>query len=305
MIPGPARRALEAVFAERVRFDEPLARHTPLRVGGPADALAAPRDADELARGLAACAAHRLPHRVLGGGFNTLVLDGGLPGLVIRTHRLRRLEARPDATLFAEAGVSHAQVTRLCATRGLAGLEFTAGIPGTVGGWVAMNAGIPEREVCDAVLEIRVVSPTGAKRCRLGRARLRFVYRGLRGLAPGSVIVSAILAVRPDATAAVRERIDAHLARRRATQPLDLPSFGSVFKNPPGERAGRLIELAGLKGERCGDAEISSVHANFIVNRGRARASDVLALMRRAQQRVLAETGIRLEPEVHVIGGEA
>jgi UDP-N-acetylmuramate dehydrogenase len=165
-----------------------------------------------------------------------------------------------------------------------------------------MNAGVPERETKDAVREVEVLSPTGTKRCRLPRARLRFVYRGLRGLAPGSVLVSCLFSVTPVPPQRVRDEVERLLARRRAMQPLDVPSCGSVFKNPPGDHAGRLIELAGLKGERLGGAEISSVHANFIVNQGSATASDVLGLMRRVQQRVHASTGIVLRPEVRILG---
>jgi UDP-N-acetylmuramate dehydrogenase len=189
-----------------------------------------------------------------------------------------------------------------CVERGLAGLEFGAGIPGTLGGWLAMNAGIPEREIGDAVREIEVMSPTGEKTRRLARGSLEFRYRALRGLAPGSVIVSALLDVAAADAGVVRAEVARLLAKRAASQPLDVPSCGSVFKNPPGDYAGRLIEAAGLKGERVGDAEISPVHANFIANRGRARAADVLALVEMARERVAKEFGIELEPEVRILG---
>lgn len=302
MIPRAARRALEDALEDRVRFDVPMARHTSLCVGGPADALATPADRDELARLLSTCAAHRLRHRVLGAGFNTLVLDTGLDGVVVNLGRLRRLEARPGGGLLAGAGVSHSQVTKLCRTHGLAGLEFAAGIPGSVGGWVAMNAGVPEREMKDALRELEVVSPTGAHRRRLPRASLCFRYRSLRGLSPGSVITAALFDVRPADPAAVRAEVDRHLAHRAGSQPIHVPSCGSVFKNPPGDHAGRLIEAAGLKGTRIGGAEISTVHANFIVNCGGASAADVLALIDKARAVVRDQTGIVLQPEVRVIG---
>jgi UDP-N-acetylmuramate dehydrogenase len=302
VIPEAARAELQELLGERVRFDAPLARHTSLRVGGPADALAAPRDRAELARLLALCARQRLAHLVLGHGFNTLVLDGGVEGVVIQLARLRRVEARPGPLLFAEAGVSHRQLVNFCVEHGLAGLEFGAGIPGTLGGWLAMNAGIPEREIGDAVLELEVMSPTGEKTRRLARAELEFRYRALRGLAPGSVILAALLEVTDADPRVVRTEVARLLAKRAASQPLDVPSCGSVFKNPPGDYAGRLVEAAGLKGERVGDAEISPVHANFIANRGRARAADVLALVERARERVAREFGIELEPEVRILG---
>lgn len=304
MIAATARQALAALLGPRVAFDAPLARHTSLGVGGPADALAAPENADELAALVALAAANALPLHVLGGGFNTLVLDGGLEGVAARTGRLRALAVEPDgATLRAEAGVSHSQVTRLCVERGLAGLEFGAGVPGTVGGWIAMNAGVPDAEAGAVVRDVETADADG-RRTRT-REEMGFAYRAARGLACGEVVLAARFALRPADPAAVRGAVDRHLAHRRATQPIDQPSFGSVFKNPPGERAGRLIELAGLKGLRIGGAQISSVHANFIVNLGGATAADVLALMSRAQEAVRERTGIALEPEVRIVGRTA
>lgn len=305
MIPPAARTELVRLLGERVQFDAPMARHTSLRVGGPADALARPADREELARLLRLCSRHGLRHRVAGSGFNTLVRDGGLEGVTIQLAKFRRLEERPGGALRIEAGVSHSQVTRFCVARGLAGLEFGAGIPGTVGGWLAMNAGIPQREVEDTVREIEVMSPTGARRRRLRRDGLRFVYRALHGLAPGSVILSALLAVTISTSEAVAAEVDALLARRARTQPLNVPSCGSVFKNPRGDHAGRLIEAAGLKGFRIGGAEISRVHANFIANVGGASADDVLALVAHARRAVEEQSGVRLIPEVRVIGRQA
>lgn len=305
MISRAARNALEQALGERVRFDVPMARFTSLRVGGPADALAEPADRAELARLLGVCAERRLPHLALGGGFNTLVLDGGIDGVVIRLSRLRRLEERPGGTLRAEAAVSHNQLTKFCVERGLAGLEFGAGIPGTVGGWVAMNAGVPEREVADAVRELEVMTPTGAAIRHLPRGQLRFRYRALRGLAPGSLVLSALLRVAIDDHARVRARVERMLARRSQTQPLNVPSCGSVFVNPPGDHAGRLLEAAGLKGRRVGGAEISPLHANFIANVGGACAGDVLELIEQAQAAVREASGVRLVPEVRVIGRKA
>jgi UDP-N-acetylmuramate dehydrogenase len=302
LISEAGRNALVAVLGERVRFDVPMSRHTSLRVGGPADAHATPGDRRELAALLGVCAEHSLPHTVLGHGFNTVVLDGGIEGVVLQLSSFRLLEERPGQRLRVEAGVSHSQLTRFCTQRGLSGLEFGAGIPGTVGGWLAMNAGIAEREIGDATRELEVMTPTGSGLRRLPRATLEFRYRGLRGLAPGSVIVSGLLEVVPTDPAVVRTEVERLLAKRAASQPLRVPSCGSVFKNPQGDYAGRLIEAAGLKGERVGDAEISELHANFIANRGRATAADVLALIERARERVAREFGIELEPEVHVLG---
>jgi UDP-N-acetylmuramate dehydrogenase len=289
VIPRVARFDLEEALGDRIRFGVPMARHTSLQVGGPADALAAPTSREDLARLLAVCTTHGIPHQVIGSGFNTLVLNGGVDGVTIQLGKLRRIEERPGAAIRAEAGVSHSQITRFCVDRGFAGLEFGAGI----------------REVKDQVREIEVMSPTGRSLRHMERRRLRFVYRALRGLAPGSLILSAIFGIALSTPAKVRAEVDRLLARRASTQPLDVPSCGSVFKNPPGEFAGRLIEAAGLKGHRIGAAQISPVHANFIANLGGASAADVLALIQTARTAVQQQTGIRLEPEVRIIGRRA
>jgi UDP-N-acetylmuramate dehydrogenase len=266
--------------------------------------LATPATREEVARTLAICAAHQIPHCVIGAGFNTLALDDRLEGVAIQLGKLRGLEERPDCSLRVEAGVSHSQLTNFCIERGLAGLEFGCGIPGSIGGWLAMNAGIPGREVKDVVQEIEVISPTGREVRHIPRAELRFAYRALRGLAPGSVILSALFRVSLSDTASVRAEVDRLLAARQGSQPLNVPSCGSVFVNPPGDFAGRLIEAAGLKGRRLGGAEISPIHANFIANRGDATAADVLALIQEAQAAVWQTAGVRLVTEVRVIGGK-
>ncbi len=301
MIDAAARRALEAALGDAVAFDVPMTRHTSLRIGGPADALATPGSREEIVAVLTLCAEHRLPHWTIGAGFNCLVSDLGIKGVVIKLGGLRALEVRPDVGLFAEAGVTHASLTRFCVERGLAGLEFGAGIPGVVGGWIPMNAGIGTREVKDVVRSIEVIEPGEGART-LPRDALDFHYRALRGLAPGTVVVAALFEVTPANPKAVRAEVDRLLAQRAGTQPLNVPSCGSVFKNPEGDFAGRLIEAAGLKGERTGGAQISEVHANFIANTGGATAVDVRRLMELAQEAVEKETGIRLEPEVRLIG---
>jgi UDP-N-acetylmuramate dehydrogenase len=254
---------------------------------------------------LAWCTQHRLPHYIIGAGFNLLALDEPIAGVVLQLGKMRLLEERPNGGLRAEAGVSHSQVTRFCVDRGLSGLEFACGIPGTVGGWIAMNAGVPGREMRDAVREIEVLSPTGRKLQHISRGDLSFTYRALRGLAPGSVIVSALFEVSVSVSEKVRAEVDQLLARRSATQPLNVPSCGSVFKNPPGDFAGRLIEAAGLKGTRRGGAEISRVHANFIANVGGASATDILGLIDEARDAVWQSAGTWLVPEVRTLGGGA
>jgi UDP-N-acetylmuramate dehydrogenase len=305
MIPDAVRAELRAALGRAIQFDVPASKLTSLRVGGIADALATPPDRAALAALLRLCAKHRLPRRVIGRGFNTIVRDEGVDGVLIQLGALKKLEERPARLLRVEAGVSHATLTRFCRERGLAGLEFGVGIPGTLGGWIAMNAGIGTRELKDVVREVEVMSPAGKRLHRFGRDALRFRYRALVGLAEGSVVVSALLAVELSDRTRVAEESERLLALRRATQPVDQPSCGSVFKNPPGHFAGQLIEAAGLKGETRGGAMISPLHANFIVNTGGASASDVLALIGHARALVRLKTGLLLEPEVKIWGRSA
>jgi len=258
---------------------------------------------EDLALLVGFCHEHGLPLFVLGGGFNTLVREGGLRGVVARLAGLREVALDPHGRVRAEAGTSHAQLTRFAAENGRAGLEFGIGIPGTIGGWVAMNAGTREREVKDVIAEVTLFDPAEGKVRQLDRGELRFHYRKTE-LPPGSVVLAASFDTTPDDSDAIRERQKKLLAQRRATQPVDQPSCGSVFVNPPGDFAGRLIEAAGLKGAREGGAQISELHANFIVNTGGARAGDVLRLIERARETVLAQTGVRLETEVRIVGAE-
>jgi UDP-N-acetylmuramate dehydrogenase len=305
VISAELRMTLEDALGDRIRFDVPMAEHTSLGVGGPADALATPADRADLALLLRLCSTCRIPHAVIGGGFNTLVDDGGVEAVMVKLGKLRSIEERPMGGLRAEAGVSHHRLIRFCIERGLSGLEYGAGIPGSVGGWITMNAGIGTREAVDVVREIEVMAPSGKRRSHLGIEKLNFGYRSLRGVAPGSVIVSVLFGVSVSTPAAVRAEVKQTLTRRAESQPLDQPSCGSVFKNPPGDFAGRLVESAGLKGERVGGAQISPVHANFIVNLGGATSSDVVSLVRRAQERVERASGIHLEPEVRILGRPA
>lgn len=302
MIESTLREVLAQTLGDQIAFDVPLARHTSLRIGGPVDAMVTPRDRAALAETLALCDAHGLPTRVLGAGFNVLASDAGLPGVVLRLKKLRRIERIDDETIEVEAGASHATLTRYCVEHALAGLEFGAGIPGTLGGWLAMNAGIGVREVKDVVRSLELMDGRGQTLPPIERDRLDFRYRTLAGLPEGSVLLAARLAVTPSDRDHVQREIDRLLAHRQATQPTDIPSCGSVFRNPPGDHAGRLIEAAGLKGTRCGAAEISTLHANFIVNRGGATAGDVLQLIERARQTVAEQTGIVLETEVKLLG---
>jgi len=273
-------------------------------VGGPADALARPRDRAALRTLSQLCGTHGLELRVLGGGFNTLVLPGGVRGVIVRLQELRELERLDGDRVRAEAGVSHSALTRFCADQGLAGLEFAVGIPGTVGGWLRMNAGVPEREMKDVVERLTLLDPVAHDYRELEASELHWSYRSV-SLPAGAIIVEGVFRLAPDTPEAIRKRMRAGMERRRATQPVDRPSCGSVFVNPPGDHAGRLIEAAGLKGVTRGAARISDLHANFIVTEAGARASDVLALIELARTTVRERFGIDLETEVHYVGEDA
>jgi UDP-N-acetylmuramate dehydrogenase len=293
---------LRSLLADRVSFDEPMLRHTSLRVGGPADAMVRPATRTELLEVLKLCRSHALAVHVLGAGFNTIVPDFGLHGVVLRLLGMRSIKHEEGTMVTTEAGATHSSVTRFCAEGGLSGLEFACGIPGTVGGWLAMNAGIGSREMKDVVASLEFIDmETGIPGVMVAE-QLRFRYRALEFPAK-AILIGARFLTTPADPEEIRERMRSFMAERRETQPVDELSCGSVFKNPPGDHAGRLIEAAGLKGMREGEAEISTIHANFIVNRGGANATDVLRLIDRAREAVLRQFGLELEPEVRVLGG--
>jgi UDP-N-acetylmuramate dehydrogenase len=277
---------------------EAMRRHTSWRVGGPADLFYEPASVEELRRVLAELPSGT-PLLWLGLGSNLLVRDGGFRGAVIATGNLpRELERRDANRVRAGAGLPCALLARQCVRWQLGPAAFFAGIPGTVGGALAMNAGAFGGETWTHVESVATIDRTGAVR---ERPRAEFVvgYRSVRG-ADGEWFLAATFALQPDATTAAG--LKQMLARRSATQPLGVPSCGSVFRNPPGDHAGRLIEQAGLKGARIGGAVVSDKHANFIVNEGRATAADIEGLIGYVRARVEQTFGVRLEPEVRIVG---
>jgi len=294
------------IAAGRVEFDAPMRRRTTFRVGGNAEVLYAATDLEDLCRIVSCLVRENIPYLVIGRGSNLLVRDGGIRGVVILLSGIfSRIEGgQPDESdVLAGAGLSIAGLLIWCRRRGLSGLEFLAGIPGTVGGAVAMNAGAFGDEIGAWVREIRLVDPHGELHT-VDRSRLTFSYRSLER-EKGTIIAQAGFRLNPDTGKGVAVRISGYLRRRKASQPIEDASAGSVFKNPPNDYAGRLIEQAGLKGKRLGGAMISPKHANFIVNTGRATAADVLALMDAAREAVMRTAGIELKPEIHVVGDPA
>ncbi|MBE3590298.1 MAG: UDP-N-acetylmuramate dehydrogenase [Firmicutes bacterium] len=287
----------------RVVEGEPLSRHTTIRIGGPARWFVEPADAEDLHRVLEWCRTHGVPYTVIGLGSNLLVPDEGYDGVVISLQKAAGWVRFDGTTVEAGAGYPISRLVQEAARRGLAGLLGLAGVPGTVGGAVAMNAGTPHGEMKDVVQSVRYLAPDG-RVVEAPREALRFGYRHSRFLEEPSIVLAARLELRPaDAETEVR-RLREHLARRNAMQPVEWPNTGSVWTNPPGEYAGRLIEEAGLKGARRGGAQISPKHANFIINLGGASAGDVLGLMAQARAAVLKRHGILLQPEVRWLEGQ-
>jgi UDP-N-acetylmuramate dehydrogenase len=286
------------VRGEHVR-DAPLAPRTAIRVGGPADLLARPADPDALAELLRAVRDLGVPLAILGGGANTLVADAGVRGVVLRLPPDLVPEGGSGTRLLLGAGQPTSRLWVRAHALGLVGMEFVAGIPGTLGGAVAMNAGTRIGEMKDVVARVELATAAGAGFVE-ARA-LGFAYRTCR-LPPGAVVTRVELALREGDVAESERAMQEDRERRRRTQPLDKPTFGSTFRNPPGDFAGRLIEAVGLKGHRVGSATWSDVHANFVSNLGGATARDVLALVNLARSRVKAAFGITLEPEVRLLG---
>jgi UDP-N-acetylmuramate dehydrogenase len=302
LLGAPERAALTAILGERVRFDEALAPYTSWRIGGPADAFAQVETTSELAALLRFAFKRKIPWFVLGSGSNLLIGDGGIRGLVVRLGgefaRIEFLES-PAGEVLARAGASAslALFTAQAASRGAVGIGSIAGIPGSVGGALRMNAGT-DREIGEFVREVRVQSPSKPEPTAV---TVQYFYRHTT-LARDAIVADVTLGFPAGDPASVREEMQARLIRRKRTQPLQLPNAGSCFRNPPGDKAGRLIEAAGAKGWREGGAEVSPLHANFIVNHGDASAADVATLLARVRRAVADRFGLELELEVHFTG---
>jgi len=295
----PAR--LEGVSGLSLRRDEPLARHSTFRIGGPAELFAEVASERALARLVEAVRETATPLHLLGLGSNVLFPDGGLPGVVARLGgELKRVRIR-GRRVSAGAGAALALVARRAAKAGLAGLEALSGFPSTVGGAVWMNAGCYGTEVKDVLVSVRVVERDGRRR-RLATADLEPAYRWTNLKVSGAIVTRALFELAPGDPAALLARMEELNAKRWASLPSGQPNVGSIFKNPPGDFAGRILDAAGLKGTRVGGAQVSPKHANVIVNTGGATAADVIALMRQMQNRAEANAGVRLEPEVILLG---
>lgn len=284
----------------RVLMNEPMCRHTTFRVGGSADVMFFPQSSEELQRAMALALAQGADVLVIGNGSNLVVRDGGVRGLVIVLGEHMARISVEGACLRAQAGAMLARVSAAAQEAGLSGLEFASGIPGTLGGGCAMNAGAYGGQLSD-VLCCAAVLLDGEVRT-LSRDEMQMSYRSTLPLRAGGIVLEAKFELHADDPAEIMARMKELNARRRDKQPLNLPSAGSTFKRPEGHFAGALIEGCGLKGARVGGAQVSKKHAGFIVNTGGATASDILGLIALVQRRVLAETGVALETEVRIVG---
>ena len=298
---------LQAIFAgctaKELLLEEPMAKHTSFRIGGPADVLAQPGNEAELAELLKRAAHHAVPVTLVGNGSNLLVRDKGIRGLVIKLSNLFSSITVDGNVLTFGSGISLAMASKKAASLSLSGLEFAVGIPGTIGGAVYMNAGAYDGEMAKVVTSVQVMDRQGQS-SQLKADELDFSYRHTALQNSGLIVTSVTVSLQPGEAESIKAKMDDFSQRRIAKQPLELPSAGSMFKRPVGYFAGTLIEQTGLKGYTVGGAQVSTKHAGFVVNVGGATAKDVLQLIRDVQDRVLAAQGVQLEPEVLVLGEE-
>lgn len=277
-----------------------LAPYTTMRTGGPAALFAEPRNAQQLARVHQWAQEKGLPLLILGNGSNLLIADSGFDGLVIHLGRALSEVSVFANTLTAQAGASLAAAARAAVQASLTGLEFAAGIPGSIGGAVCMNAGAYGGEIAQVIVSARVLTPEGVR--TVSKEELTLGYRSSAVMQSGWVVLEATFELTPGNPDQIKATMADLAARRREKQPLQYPSCGSFFKRPVGYYAGALIEQAGLKGYRVGDAQVSEMHAGFVINRGHATSSEIYRLMQDVQRRVQAQFGVALEPEVRLIG---
>ncbi|MBS4026709.1 MAG: UDP-N-acetylmuramate dehydrogenase [Clostridia bacterium] len=294
-------RSLAEKLQGEVLHQEPMKNHTTWKIGGPADILVIPNEIEEVIRVVTEANRHDIPITVIGNGSNILVKDGGIRGIVIKINNgLKRVKVNNNV-IEAEAGVMLPKLARIAVEHSLTGLEFAAGIPATLGGAILMNAGALGGEIGRYIEKISWVDSRGNVRYT-DNSELKFSYRQTILPEQALILVKAWLRMEAGESNNIHRKMTEYLTKRRMSQPINKPNSGSVFINPPGNFAGKIIEEAGLKGTKVGDAQISELHANFIINTGNATARDVLALIHLIEERVLTQSGIKLETEVRVLG---
>ena len=296
---------LKAIAGEEAVFvDEPMSAHTTFRVGGPADVLVVPRTADEACRAVSLVRESGCALYIMGRGSNLLVADAGLRGVVVQiAANLSDISVGEGGVVAAEAGASNSKIAAMARDAGLAGYEFAAGIPGSVGGAAIMNAGAYDGEFKDVAIEVTCLDSRGAI-VKLAPDQAEWGYRTSAIDRLGLIVLSVKLQLHPGDPSAIQARMDDLASRRQSKQPLDKPSAGSTFKRPPGLFAGMLIQDAGMQGYQVGGAQVSTKHAGFVVNVGGATAADVLQVIRDVQATVLEQQGVMLQPEVRMWGFE-
>lgn len=288
------------VEPEQLFPEEPMSRHTTFRIGGPAQLMVTPAT-EQLPKVVAWCRDREIPYTIIGNGSNLLVGDGGIRGIVIALGSRAGGMIQEGNVLTVEAGALLSKTAHRAADAGLAGMEFAAGIPGSLGGAVVMNAGAYGGEMKDIITAVQVLTREGAVIWR-DAGELDFGYRHSAVMENGDIVLAARLELTPGDKAKIRERMDELRDQRVSKQPLEYPSAGSTFKRPEGYYAGKLIMDAGLRGFRVGDAQVAEKHCGFVINRGQATAHDVDALMQEVRRRVMEQFGVELEPEVRRIG---
>lgn len=288
------------VSHENIRENEPMSRYTTFKTGGSADLMLLPTSEDELLEAVKLCSENSLPYLIIGNGSNLLVTDKGIRGVVIKLGRdFAKIDVEGNF-ICAQAGALLSATANAALKAELSGMEFAAGIPGTVGGAVCMNAGAYGGELKDIIKEVRVLDKDEVK--TLSNTQADFVYRGSRIMNEGMIVLSAVFELKKGSKEDIRSLMDDYSQRRRSKQPLDKPSAGSTFKRPEGDFAGRLIEAAGLKGCSIGGAKVSDKHCGFIINEGGASSTDILELIDFVRKKVYESSGVMLEPEVRIIG---
>lgn len=284
-----------------IRFDEPMRNHTSFRIGGPADVLIMPADADELRNIMNFTNENCIPLEIIGNGTNLLVSDEGVDGVIIKIRDCFDSIAILEQKVVVGAGYMLLRLSRLVAGHGLSGLEFAVGIPGTVGGATVMNAGAHGGQMRDIVTQVTVMDRMGEV-ITLTNKELEYSYRKSKLQGLGFIILEAELELKRGSPADIKQKMAEFLRWRKKSQPLNFPNAGSIFKNPVNGYAGKLIEHYGCKGMMVGDAQVSELHANFILNKGNATARDVVSLINEVHMKVIEEAGVDLELEIKIIG---
>lgn len=294
-------RLEELLKKEQILRDEPMKQHTTFRIGGPADYLVMPRTKEEVVQVIRLCLEENMPYYVIGNGSNLLVSDKGYKGVVIQLFKMFDRISTEGCRITAQAGASLARIASEALKHSLTGFEFAAGIPGTLGGACIMNAGAYGGEMKDVLEEVTVLTKDGNLQV-MHKDQLDMGYRTSRASREGSIVLEAVICLKEGKEQEIREKMDDLKERRTSKQPLEYPSAGSTFKRPEGYFAGRLIQDAGLRGYRVGDAMVSEKHCGFVINCGNATAAQVDELIRRIQEKVKENAGVMLEPEVRRLG---